>query len=239
MHVIAIPSAGPKMKLIEAAERLFADRGFEAVSVRDITSLAGANVAAVNYHFGSRDGLVAAVMTRYVMPVNEERIARLESAERRWAGKAVPLEEIVDAFSRPLVSRVLKSELSEKLFHKLLGRIFGEQSEMLPPELEAQFQAVATVFMRALARALPWLTPEEITWRIHFLAGSMIHLLTHGEMVQRFSRGVAGNPSLETSFGRFTRFVCAGLREGETTQTAAAEVVEEEEEDSPQAFFNF
>jgi len=231
MHTLTIPSAGPKLKLVEAAERLFADRGFEAVSVRDVTVMAGLNVAAVNYHFGSRNGLVAAVMTRYVTPINDERLARIEAAERKWAGKAVPLEEIVEAFARPLITRVRKSELSEKLFHKLLGRIFGEQSGALSPELETQFQSVATIFMRVLAKTLPDLSMEEIVWRMHFMAGAMIHLLTHGEMMQRFSQGAAGSPTTDTSFARFTRFVCAGLREGQQDEGPAGE--------GPQAFFDF
>ena len=66
-----------KQRLIEAAEALFADEGFDRVSVRDITTKAAANVAAVNYHFGSREGLVAVVMARYINPVSEERLARL------------------------------------------------------------------------------------------------------------------------------------------------------------------
>ncbi len=234
MRAMTVPETGPKLKLVEAAERLFAERGFDAISVRDVTAEAGANVAAVNYHFGSRAGLIAAVMARYVMPVNDERLARLEAAERKWAGKAVPLEEIVDAFSRPLITRVRKSELSEKLFCKLLGRIFGDQSGALPPELEGQFQRVAEAYIRALSKALPTVPQEELIWRIHFMAGCMLHMLSHQEMVHRLSRGLSGTPSIETTFGRFMRFVCAGLREGvEGSEGGSAS------EKGPQGFFDF
>ncbi|MDB6077298.1 MAG: transcriptional regulator, TetR family, partial [Akkermansiaceae bacterium] len=85
MNTATIPSeskVATKQRLIEAAEHLFADDGFEKVSVRDITNRAGANVAAVNYHFGSREGLVEIVMARYINPISEERIARLEGLER-------------------------------------------------------------------------------------------------------------------------------------------------------------
>ena len=82
MNQTIVPTGGPKLRLVEAAEKLFAENGFEAVSVRDITKEAGANVAAVNYHFGSRDGLVVAVMSRYLTPVNQERLTRLEKAEK-------------------------------------------------------------------------------------------------------------------------------------------------------------
>lgn len=233
MHAPTLPDSGPKLKLVEAAGELFADQGFEAVSVRDITTRAGVNVASVHYYFGSRNGLLAAVMTRYVTPVNDERVARIETAERRWDGRPLPVEEIVDAFARPLISRLGKSELSEKLFHKLLGRILAEQGGVLTQELETQFQRVAGIFMQALGKALPDVPVEELVWRMHFMAGAMIHLLTHAELVRRFSKGAAGSPSMDTSFARFKRFVAAGLRDGQLEEESEPDV------ESPQTFFDF
>src|SRR6218665_111665 len=118
MNQTIVPNSGPKLRLVEAAEKLFAEKGFEAVSVRDITKEAGANVAAVNYHFGSREGLVVAVISRYLIPVSQERLASLERAERNGGG----VEEILAAFVRPTVELVGKSELTEKLYGQLVGR---------------------------------------------------------------------------------------------------------------------
>ena len=101
MRDIKISQSKSKQRLLEAAEQLFADRGFESVSVRDVTQLAKANVAAINYHFGSRDGLIAMVVLRYVSPINEERMLRLEALEKKFTGKSVPIEEVLDAFVRP------------------------------------------------------------------------------------------------------------------------------------------
>ncbi|MEI7929562.1 MAG: helix-turn-helix domain-containing protein, partial [Verrucomicrobiales bacterium] len=140
MERTSVPESGAKLRLAEAAEELFAERGFESVSVRDITKRAGMNIASINYHFGSRDGLVAGVMIRYITPINDERLARIEALERRWPGKAVPLEEILDAFVRPLATQVRKSDLSERLFLKLVGRMFGEQAAAMPPVVEEQFK---------------------------------------------------------------------------------------------------
>ena len=81
------------------------------MSVRDITQLAKTNVAAVNYHFGSREGLMTLVMLRYMVPVKEERLLRLAEVERRMSGGAAPLEAIIGALVRPLVSQVRKSEM--------------------------------------------------------------------------------------------------------------------------------
>jgi AcrR family transcriptional regulator len=231
MREIKIPQSKSKLRLLDAAEQLFADRGFEAVSVRDVTQLAKANVAAVNYHFGSRDGMIAVVVMRYMMPVNQERLARLESVERKWSGKAAPLEEIIDAFVRPVVGIVRKSELSERLFCKLVGRIFAMQGDGLPEAVEAQMRDLINRFTRAFAKALPTVPPEELVWRMHFLVGSIIHMLMNQEMLHRLSNGASGAPTMEVTLGRFIRFAAAGLREGVEQEPTAAK--------GPQALFDF
>jgi AcrR family transcriptional regulator len=214
MRAPILPESGPKRKILEAAEELFAAKGFDAVSVRDITKHCQANVASVNYHFGSRDHLVNLVMTRYIAPVNEERLARLDAAEGKWRGKAIPIEELIDAFVRPLLTQVKKTELSERLFCQLVGRIFSEQGESMSPEIEELFRPIIDRFMRAFSRTLPMLNPEELIWRMHFMAGGMIHLMSHQEMLYRLSRGASGKPGIEVTLSRFIRFASAGFREG-------------------------
>lgn len=231
MREIKFPQSEPKRRLLEAAEQLFADKGFEAVSVRDITQQAKANVAAVNYHFGSRDGLIALVVTRYMMPVNEERLARLELLEKKWSGKSVPVEELIDAFARPLVGSVRKSELSERLFCRLLGRIFSMQGEGLPQAVEDQMKTLSERFSKALGKALPTVPPEDLAWRMHFVAGALIHLLLNQDILHRLTSGISGAPTVEATLGRFIRFAAAGLREGVELEVAAAK--------GPQATFDF
>lgn len=232
MREIKFPQSESKRRLLDAAEQLFAERGFEAVSVRDVTQMAKANVAAVNYHFGSRDGLIAVVVTRYITPVNEERLARLEALERKWPGKAIPVEEIIDAFVRPLAGIVRKSELSERLFCKLMGRIFAMQGVGFPPVVEEQIRVLSDRFTRALAKSLPGVSSEDLIWRTHFLVGAMIHMLLNQEMLQRMTQGAAGNPTMEATLVRFIRFAAAGLREG-------MEAVEPVAKKGPQAMFDF
>ena len=231
MRDMTVPESGSKRKLLDAAEQLFADRGFEAVSVRDITQLAKTNVAAVNYHFGSRDSLLTLVMIRYMSPVNEERLVRLDAAERKGSGKVAPLEEIIDALVRPLVSQVRKSELSERLFYKLIGRIFAQQEDGLPPQIEDQLRHVFDRFTRAFAKALPTVATDDLVWRIHLMAGGMIHLLTHQDVLQRLTNGASGAPTMEASLGRFIRFAAAGLREGVEVEASLKK--------GPQVLFDF
>jgi AcrR family transcriptional regulator len=233
MREIKFPQSESKRRLLEAAEQLFAERGFEAVSVRDVTHQAKANVAAVNYHFGSREGLISLVVVRYVTPINDERLLRLDALEKKWPGKVVPVEELIDAFVRPLVGSVRKSELSERLFCKLVARVFSLQGEALPPIVEEQMKGMVERFLKAFGRSLPGLAPEELVWRFHFVVGAVIHLLLNQEMLFRLSAGASGNPGTDALVGRLIRFASAGLREG-LEQEAAASVKK-----GPQAMFDF
>ncbi|MEO7097884.1 MAG: TetR family transcriptional regulator [Luteolibacter sp.] len=228
MRELTIPESGPKRKLLDAAEQLFAEKGFEAVSVRDVTQFVKMNVAAVNYHFGSREGMLTLVILRYAGPVNEERLARLESAERKWAGKGLPLEEIIDAFVRPLLGQVRKTALSEGLFYKLLGRIFAENGDGLSPIIEERLRQTSDRFARAFGKALPTIGAEELVARIHFMTGGLVHLLTHQDML---ANGASGLPSMEVTLTRFIRFAVAGLREGTDTEVVVKK--------GPQAMFDF
>lgn len=231
MREINLAQSESKRRLLDAAELLFAERGFEAVSVRDITQLAKANVAAINYHFGTRDGLIALVVTRYLTPVNEERLARLDVLERKGPGKAVPVEEIINAFVRPLVGLARKFELSERHYCMLLGRIFALQGSGLPKAMDDQMRQLGERFARALGKALPAVAPEELAWRMHFVVGAMIHMLMNQEMHQQLTSTAAGAPTMETTLGRFIRFAAAGLREGVELEPAVKK--------GPQAMFDF
>src|SRR5271166_1991773 len=92
-----------KDRILDAAERLFARDGIEATSLRTITAEAGANLAAVNYHFQSKDALVKSVVARRVCPVNERRLALLDACEAAAGDGPLPVEQVLDAFLRPVM----------------------------------------------------------------------------------------------------------------------------------------
>ena len=209
MREIKFPESGPKRHLLDAAERLFAVKGFEAVSVRDITREAAVNVAAINYHFGSRELLVSLVIIRHFKPINEERLARIEALEKKWSAKAAPVEEIIETLARPLIGAVRKSGLPEPLACQLLGRILALRGEGFPEDLELQTQAAISRFMRLLGKALPSVSAEELVWRMHFVTGGMIQMLMGRAGVE-----LSGAPVIDATLGRFIRFAAAGLREG-------------------------
>lgn len=220
-----------KQKLRIAAERLFAERGFEAVSVRDITQRSKSNVAAVNYHFGTREGLVTSVLERFMAPVNAERIARLDKLEKKAPGKVVALEDLIGAFVNPLTYGVERSELPENLYYRLLGRAFAQQVDGLPPQIEEQMQGVMRRFTRAFGRALPTVSEADMAWRIHFMVGGLVWLLMRQGGGSPAVQGKGQSMAIETALGRLVRFAVGGIGEGHELEAQAAK--------GPQELFDF
>jgi len=223
MREITFPLSAAKQRLLDVTERLCAERGFEAVSVRDITGAAEANVAAVNYHFGSRENLISLVVTHRMGPVAKERLARLEVIEK----KAASLEEILDAMVRPLANNGRKSDLPEALRYQLLGRILMGQGLIFPEKVELDMEQARFRFARLLAKALPSVSSDDLTWRTHFITGGLIHLL-----MARETTIAEDAAALDATLGRFIRFAAAGLREGTPQESTAAKK-------GPQATFDF
>lgn len=164
-----------RVAVLDAAERLFAARGIEGASVRDITAAAGANLGAINYHFGSKDRLVMEVFARRLEPVNRARIARLDELERAAGGQPVELSRIIEAFVRPGVDSQSCGGGSGGSFMQLLCRSFAEPHPELKRFVEEQFAEVAKRFDDAILRAVPGLSQEELFWRMSFLIGAMHH----------------------------------------------------------------
>jgi len=200
---------GTKEALIEAALILFAEKGFEVVSIRDITGLAGANVASVKYHFGSRENLIDAVVARLVTPVHEERIRRIADLEAVRGIASV--RQLLEALFEPLLLQIRRSPGSEKLFCKLMGRIVGERPYKFPDVIMAQFRQIAERFMPRFMDAVPGLTREGALWKMHFSFGVLSSTLMHGELLKQISEGTVGDEDLETTFTRIIDYCEAGF----------------------------
>ena len=202
---------GTRERVLRSAETLFAERGFEIVSLRDITGAADANVAAVNYHFGSKGKLIDAVIERHVVPINEERVELLNRFEAECVESPLPVEKVLKAFLWPILRHITSGEMSEELFGKFMGRLIGERGYRLPESVRPLFRMMAARFTSALRRAVPQLSEEEALWRMHFSFGVMSNTLTHGDTLREISGGRAGNPSIEKIFEEIIEFCTAGI----------------------------
>ncbi len=172
-----------KGRVLDAAERLFADHGFTATSLRDITNEAEVNLAAVNYHFGSKEALLIAVLKRTWSPINRARLNRLDALEQETAGAPVPIEPLVRAFLTPLFEEWCEWGKSEPKFLRLVGRMHGEVDPKLRAKFIQPFEQVLLRCSAAFQRSLPDLDATEVHWRVLFLVGSMAYTVTWGTTV--------------------------------------------------------
>ena len=155
-----------KTRILDAAEKLFGQNGFDATSLRDITHEAQVNLAAVNYHFQSKESLIDAVIVRRLEPVNLRRMEMLDAA-----GLSPSLEQIIEAFLSP----VLEADVLNGV--PMIGRVFSDPAQFAVRIFQKHLAPVARRFDAVLAVAVPGITAEERFWRLHFMAGVMTHLL--------------------------------------------------------------
>lgn len=184
--------------LLNAAEKLFVENGFAATSLRSIASAANANIAATNYHFGSKEGLLQAVVHRRVTPINEARLKSLDDLQTRGN---FSLEDILHSFFAPL--------MTEEVAHlsRLISRIFSEPPSVSGPLIENEFGEVIKRYVAAIGQVLPDIPRDQLVWRFHFLVGSMLKTLSLDQPTG------AAQPA--TPNEKFTQLICysaAGFR---------------------------
>ncbi|MCB1077775.1 MAG: efflux transporter outer membrane subunit, partial [Verrucomicrobiae bacterium] len=204
------PPQETRDRILDAAENLFADHGFSKVSLRQITAEAGVNLAAVNYHFGSKDALVFEVLSRIVDPINRERLRLLDLLEGEFPAGA-PVERIVEAAFRPVIMRMERSDRDAAVFLKLAGRCLGEREELLPETMLRVFREVAERFTAAFRRALPKLDARDIFWRMHFSFGALAFALTKGDQLKVMSQGAVDAIDPEETLAQIVAFTAAGM----------------------------
>jgi AcrR family transcriptional regulator len=160
-----------KQKILDTAERLFGENGYSATSLRHIISEAQVNLAAIHYHFGSKQDLLDQVILRKAGPINELRLKLLDQFEAESAPEPAAVEKILEAFVEPAILIEKSPE-----FMKLMGRVHSEG--LMPEIVQRHFQPMIARFMSALCRALPGILQKELRWKAHFALGAMAHALT-------------------------------------------------------------
>ena len=190
-----------KTRILDTAEKLFGQNGFEATSLRDITAEAQVNLAAINYHFQSKDSLIDAVIQRRIEPVNRRRLEMLDAA-----GPNPSVEQIVQAFVTPVLERDITTMVP------LMGRVLATPDVFVMRVFKKHLSVVAARFAEAMAVALPQLTPEERMWRLIFMAGAMAHVLSWSHVLPEMTGGLCDPSDRKAVTARLTRFVSAGLR---------------------------
>ncbi len=173
-----------KERILDADEKLFMERGFVATSMRLITAKAKVNLAAVNYHFGSKEKLVKEIFARRLGPLNYERIVHLDELEKAAAGKPLSPEQILEAFLTSALRLKRDPLQGGAMFLRLLGRVFTEPPGHMKTFLPEQYREVVVRYKAALARALPHLPEEELLCRMHFMFGAIAYAMAGSDALR-------------------------------------------------------
>ena len=204
------PQHETRTRILDAAEELFMQHGFEGTSMRQLTARAGVNLAAVNYHFGSKDALIEAVFKRRLDPMNAERVAALDALEKD--GPALASVDIIRAFVVPSLRLIEDAKGGGRNFIRLLGRTYTEPAKTVRALIGQMYAPTMERYKRALERALPQMPADELVWRMHFMFGTLAYTLAATDTVQLIA-GCKPEDRYDARLleERLTVFLAAGL----------------------------
>ena len=204
-------SAATRERILDAAERLFAQRGYYGVSVRDVTGAAEVDVALVAYHFGNKLGLLESVFLRRAADLNDERLALLDAVLAQGGRRAPRLEDIIDAFTRPLLDRSTRGSAGWKSYFALIAEI-NNSHELGGVLMSRFFDPVVQRFIEAIRAALPQCDERDLYWAYHFLSGALTLTFAETGRIDRLSGGVCRSSDLASVHERLVPYCAAGFR---------------------------
>ena len=215
-----MPSDHTRSAILSAAERLYADRGFGEVTLRDIVAAAEVNLAAVNYHFGSKDELIAELFVTRSLATNRERLNELKSAEEAGGGRAA-----IDAILRALVGPTLRGCLGPDREGSTAARFMIRASiESVPPIRRIKNREVDHLrkFIAAMRRSLPGRDDAELYWGLHFALAMSHHTIREKERLTKLSEGQCDLNDVQAIVDRVVAVTVMALTGGEPAKKAQA-----------------
>jgi AcrR family transcriptional regulator len=201
--------AETRRRILGAAEELFAERGIDGVSLREITSAAGANSAAAHYHFGSKDAVLAELFDERARAIVDRRLELLRDVRRDAAGAPV-VEDVLRAFLRPALDAAVAS--GGTAFMRLRALLAFEAATFRRDVLSKAFDASSRQFLEELHLALPDVPVEDLHWRFHFTLGAMTYTMATPGRIESITHGELDSSENAAALEQLVRFAAAGLR---------------------------
>lgn len=198
-------------RILLTAESLFAEKGFNGVSLRQITAKAGVNLAAVNYHYSDKQSLCREILIYRLREINKVRLGDLGQAEARAQDSIVPLEEIIGIMCRPMFQPGSNPSSYNAASIRLLGRFITEPLPFTAELLAAELQPALTRFGQAIRRHAPSLSPQDFLWRFSFVIGAMHHAMATLHDMKSLTNGICRNDDSEGALRNFTAFAVRAL----------------------------
>ncbi|MEL7538772.1 MAG: TetR/AcrR family transcriptional regulator [Pseudomonadota bacterium] len=199
-----------KQRILDAAEELFAREGFASVTVRQIMKKAGADVALAYYHFESKRDLFDAVLMRRAELMNDLRHAALDEVERRHPDDAPSIEEIIAAFTNPLLDLLARDHEQWRHYFALIAQV-NNSPEWGGELMTRFFDPLVRRFIDAIRRAVPDAADEELYWSYHFLSGALTLTFAETGRIDNLSNGLCKSSDMQSISERLPAFVAAGF----------------------------
>ncbi|MEN1940388.1 TetR family transcriptional regulator [Luteimonas sp. MJ246] len=196
-----------KDRILGAAEELFAQHGFSGTSLRQVTGRADVNIAAVNYHFGSKENLINEVFRRRMDDMSRQRLAMLAEARASRPGELAP---VLAAFVEPALA-LARDRQGGGAFIRVIARAYAEKNDGLRKFLSEQYGHVLREFARAIAECVPELDKEQLYWRLDFLSGALTYAMSDFGLIKR-PTGVAEIAHRKRAAEELIRFAVAGIK---------------------------
>ncbi len=202
-------TADTKTLIMDVAEKLFAEKGIDATSTRAIISEAGVNLAAINYHFGSKEGLLKAVILRIVGKINDERLSQLNLLEANNQNPAI--NDIILAFLSPVAKITKEQPHRIKYLIRLMGQIQSDP-EKFQQIANEHFAEVGMRFNAAIKTAIPHLSDTEVMWRFKFMLGAMHMMVVRLPLPEQIAERGDQPEDINQVIAYVVQFVSAGFK---------------------------
>jgi AcrR family transcriptional regulator len=202
----------PRTRILDAAENAMAEQGFAGASLRQIVGEAGVNLATVYYYFGSKRGLLEAVLKRRFGPLRAEHQALLEEFERAARGKPLPVEKILEAMLLPPLRLVANAPTKGRAVTRLIGRIVAEPNAQTQEVLRSQHAEVRSAFLNALRRSLPEVPLPVLQWRLEFTWGALAFTLCNPRKIELETNGACNPDDTDQLMTHMMQFFCPGFK---------------------------
>lgn len=208
-----------KERILRVAERLFAERGYDGVSMRALASGAGVQLALLSYYFRGKQGLYRAVFQRRIDPISDQRLAALREVMERTQPPPT-IEEVLDALARPWVE--LRNQRGGQHYSRLIAREVGDPQESRRGIVKDMLDPIAIEFIGAMEKVLVGRPRAQIHWAYHFFIGALLLVLANPTRAQRLSGALCNTDDAETFTSAIVGFFSASLRMPESIRSGSS-----------------
>lgn len=206
-------AADVRLKILDAAERLFAERGYHGASMRQISEAAETSLSLVQYHFGAKEALLGAVFERRIAGINQERLSRLDKAEQATRSRSHPnLEDVLRAFLEPAVLLAGDRKQGGAYYAQLMGQLLNDPQPHARKIAREHTDPIARQTMRVLSLALPEISSDALAWCYVFSVGAMVSAASPTGRVKLLSSGKAKPDEVGRIIELLVPFIAGGLR---------------------------